>query len=345
MDLALSCIFENTFYQLLMSGTAALLLTVVFIFLKKTVIRSLEKSKLFERYSLLEVFTQTKNVFLAVTAIYFSLQFLTLSNEVELIAWRAFVVVFGLQLGFWANEGLAFLLQRSKMFKKETGEAIQSITVFHLLSKSIVWAFVAIFLLDNLGFDITALVAGLGVGGIAIALAAQNILGDLFASLSIVIDKPFTIGDFIVLDQYRGTVEQIGLKTTRLRSFSGEQIVIGNGDLLKCRIKNFRQMERRRLDFTLGIEMSTPLVKLKTLLVVIQKVIEEVEGVAFSRAHFKSIGSFAYEFEAAYYVLSSNRTIAMDKQQQINFRILESLDEEGIQLAYPTSTVRINKGN
>jgi small-conductance mechanosensitive channel len=193
-----------------------------------------------------------------------------------------------------------------------------------------------------MGIDITALVAGLGVGGIAVALAAQNILGDLFASWSIVLDKPFLVGDFIIIDGYSGTVEHIGLKTTRLRSLTGEQLIFSNSDLLKCRIRNYKRMQERRIVFSFGVLYETPLEKLKEIPGIVKDIITSIENTRFDRAHFASYGNYSLNFEVVYYVLSSDYTVYMDIQQKINLALFEEFQKKDIVFAYPTQTIYVS---
>jgi len=193
--------------------------------------------------------------------------------------------------------------------------------------------------LDNMGVDITALIAGLGIGGIAVALALQNVLGDLFASLSIVLDKPFVIGDFIIVDDLLGTVERIGLKTTRVRSLYGEQLVFSNSDLLNSRIRNYKRMFERRILFSIGVTYQTPHEKLATIPGIIREVIESQEQVRFDRAHFKEYGDSALKFEIVYYVLVPDYNTHMDIQQAINLAIVRRFEEEKIEFAFPTQTL------
>jgi small-conductance mechanosensitive channel len=203
-------------------------------------------------------------------------------------------------------------------------------------------AIAAVLILDNIpGVEITALVASLGIGGIAVALAVQNILSDLFASLSIVLDKPFVIGDFIIVDNCLGTVEHIGLKTTRLRSLSGEQLVFSNNDLLKSRVRNYKRMAERRVVFSVGVTYQTPLEKLERIPTLIRDTIEAQPAVRFDRAHFQGYGDFALNFEVVYYVLDPDYNRYMDIQQGINLGIYSSFAEEGIEFAYPTRTLYI----
>lgn len=204
-----------------------------------------------------------------------------------------------------------------------------------------VWLAVLLLALENLGVDITALIAGLGIGGIAVALALQNVLGDLFASLSIVLDKPFEVGDFIVAGELSGTVERIGVKTTRVRSISGEQIVFSNSDLLSTRVRNFKRMYERRVIFTVDVIYETALEKLKEVPAILREAIESQDLVRFDRAHLKEAGSSSYVFEAVYFVVSPEFNAYMDRHQQMLWFIIERFAERGIEFAYPTQTLYV----
>ena len=193
--------------------------------------------------------------------------------------------------------------------------------------------------LDNIGVNITTLIAGLGISGIAVALAVQNILGDLFASFSIVLDKPFVIGDFIIVDDYLGTVEHVGLKTTKIRSLSGEQLVFSNADLLKSRIRNYKRMNERRDVFTIGVLYQTPHEILSQIPKMICKIIENQAQVRFDRAHFKEYGDYSLKFEVVYWIQNPDYNVYMDTQQSINLDIFKHFKEAGVEFAYPTQTL------
>lgn len=194
--------------------------------------------------------------------------------------------------------------------------------------------------LDNIpGIEITPLLASLGVAGIAVALALQNILDDLFASITIALDKPFVINDFIIVGEYMGTVESIGIKTTRLRSLSGEQLVFENSDLLGSRIRNYQRMAERRIVFHLGVTYDTPYAKLQRIPEIVQQIIEAHENARFDRVHFASYGDSALTFEVVYYVLSADYNVYMDVQQDINLAIYQAFEETAIEFAYPTQTL------
>lgn len=206
--------------------------------------------------------------------------------------------------------------------------------------KWILWALGLIFILDNLGINISSLVAGIGIGGIAVAMASQAVLGDAFSALCIYLDKPFEIGDFIIVDDCMGTVENIGLKTTRIRSLSGEQLVFANADLTKSRIKNYKRMQTRRIVFKIGVVYQTPLQKVKQIPVMIGNILKNAD-VQCDRVHFQSFGDSSLIFEVVYYVLSADYNVYMDRQQVINFAIMQEFERNGIEFAYPTQTVYV----
>jgi len=207
----------------------------------------------------------------------------------------------------------------------------------------IIWLLALVFLLDNLGVKISAVVAGLGIGGIAVALAAQAVLGDLFSYFVIFFDKPFEIGDFIMVDSKLGVVEHVGIKTTRLRALGGELLVFSNTDLTNARVHNYKKMEQRRVLFSLGVTYQTPSNKLKIIPQIVKDIIEAQEGTTFDRGHFASYGDFSLNFDFVYYVTSSNYNIYMDRHQAINLGIYEAFEKQKIDFAYPTQTVFINK--
>jgi len=211
------------------------------------------------------------------------------------------------------------------------------------VTKFIIWTLAIIFYLDNLGFKISTVIAGLGIGGVAIALAAQAILGDLFSYFSIIFDRPFELGDFVIIGDLLGTVEHIGIKTTRIRSLGGEQLIFSNSDLTGSRLRNYKRMEKRRVVFKLGTTYDTPLDKVKEIPKVIEKVIKEVKNTAFDRAHFSAYGDFNLIFEVVYYVLSSDYNKYMDIQQEINFAIKAEFEKRKIEFAFPTQTIYMAK--
>jgi small-conductance mechanosensitive channel len=214
---------------------------------------------------------------------------------------------------------------------------------FMTLIRVVVWGLATVVLLDNLGFRINTVIAGLGIGGIAVALAAQNILGDLFAYLTIMFDRPFEIGDFIIVGDYMGVINHLGVKTTRIGSLGGEQIIMSNKDLTDSRVRNYKRMEKRRVLFRLGVTYQTPYEKLKEIPGIIRGIIEGIEDSVFDRAHFSSYGDFSLVFEVVFYVMDRDYTKYMNIQEQINFRIHEEFERRKIEFAYPTQTLYLNK--
>ena len=247
---------------------------------------------------------------------------------------------------FTARLALSFMSYGFDLYFTKRGKDIaadRSLTGILAVLKVIVWALAIVMFLDNLGFKISAIIAGLGIGGIAIALAAQAILGDLFSYFSILFDRPFEVGDFIILDDYLGTIEHIGIKTTRIRSLGGEQVILSNTDLTSSRVRNYKRMDSRRVVFKLGVTYQTSLEQLKVMPGLIEKIIKGVKGTTFDRAHFSSYGDFNLVFEVVYYVMSRDYNIYMDTQQEINFAIKKEFEARGIEFAYPTQTVYLNK--
>ena len=212
------------------------------------------------------------------------------------------------------------------------------------VARMVLWVVVALMVLDNLGVNITTLVASLGVGGIAVALAVQNVLGDLFASLSIVLDKPFVVGDTIIVGDAQGTVEYIGVKTTRLRSLSGEQIVFSNAELLKSRIHNHQRMVSRRAAFTIGVTYDTAREQLQAIPGMVKEIIGTEQNATFDRAHFARFGASSLDFDVVYHIKTADYLVFMDTQQSIFLKLFEQFGAAGIGFAYPTSVVKLEAG-
>ena len=231
-----------------------------------------------------------------------------------------------------------FLESYARQQVKDAGNSI----ALHAIAKIIqviIWSVAIILFLDNLGIKINALIAGLGIGGIAIAFAAQAVLRDILSYFSIFFDRPFEIGDYITIDEYMGTVENIGLKTTRIRSISGEQLIFANTDLTNSRIKNYKRMQSRRVLFTIGVTYDTSLEQLREIPEVIKKIIENIADTTFDRSHFISYGDFSLNYETVYYVEGNDYKKYMDIQQEINFKIKAEFDQRKIEFAFPTQTI------
>jgi len=286
---------------------------------------------------------RTKKVTFLVFSVYGSSLFLFLPAHIKSILSGVVYITLFLQVGMWGNGLINYLVTRRAARDGEEGLNLEAYSVITWIAKATLWAIVIMLTLNNLGIKITALVAGLGISGIAVALALQNILGDLFASLSIILDRPFVIGDFIIVGDKMGSVEHVGLKTTRVRSLSGEQIVFSNTDLLASRIHNYRRMNERRVIFTIGVTYQTPAEKLELIPGMIQEIIEKQEPVRFDRAHFAAYGAYSLDFEIVYWVLDRDFLIYRNVQQEINLELYRKFEDEGIEFAYPTQTLFLEK--
>lgn len=264
------------------------------------------------------------------TFIYWGLNFLRLPEKIAQIIDAAISIIITYYVLRLVSSVVLMLLQ-SRIRRQEHGEEkIKQLGGLMLVINIIIWIIGIVFLLDNMGKNVTAIVTGLGIGGIAIALAAQNILGDLFNYFVIYFDRPFEVGDFIIVDDKMGTVEYLGIKTTRIRSLGGEQIIIGNSNLTSSRIHNYKRMITRRAVFNFNIDYRTAIEKLKIIPALVRKIVEQQKTVQFDRAHFASFGEWALKFEVVYFVLDPDFNKFMDIQQAINLTIMEELKRNEI---------------
>jgi small-conductance mechanosensitive channel len=251
-----------------------------------------------------------------------------------------FVILF--QAGFWGNGVIGYIIQRKVKRELELEQDPADATTFQafgVVFKIALWVIVSLLILENAGVEVNSLVASLGISGIAVALAVQNILGDLFSSLSIALDKPFVIGDFIIVGDFMGTVEHIGLKSTRVRSLGGEQLVFSNSDLLNSRIRNYKRMARRRVVFTIGVTYQTAYNKVASIPEMVQDIIEKQDKATFDRCHFNEFSDSSLNFETVYFVETPEHNTYMDIQQAINLSLYDCFQKEGIEFAYPTQTL------
>ncbi|THC38214.1 mechanosensitive ion channel family protein [Massilia sp. Mn16-1_5] len=266
---------------------------------------------------------------------------LELTDKQRLVVSRIAIAALILQLAIWGDTLLR--AWRDHAYVNDVPRKA-SRTILCFLLRLALWVIAFLMVLDNFGFNITTLVASLGIGGIAVALAVQNILGDLFASLSIMLDKPFEIGDFIIVGDVLGSVEHIGLKTTRLRGLGGEQVIFANSDLLKSRIHNHKRMETRRVAFVLRVAYGASDRQLARIPVLIREVVDAEAMAAFERAHFFNYGEWSLNFEVVYHFQSPDYIAHMDTQQAILLEIYRRFEREGIRFAHPLSIVRMAEG-
>lgn len=280
---------------------------------------------------------RTKKGLLAVAAIFAGSLALQLSSLPETVLHRLAMLALLAQVGFWSTDFVGSWITdyRSRQLETDPG-SVTGLAAVGFMLKLAIWVVILLLALDNLGVNITALATGLGIGGIAVALALQSILGDLFASLSIMIDKPFVIGDYVKVGEFGGNVEMVGLKTTRVRSLTGEQLIFANSDLLKSRLQNFGRMYERRGSFQIGIVYETPREVVAKVPDMIREIVEAQDKARFDRSHFKELGDFALIMEAVYHVTEPAYATYMDIQQAINEAIMERFEQEGIEFAYPT---------
>lgn len=288
---------------------------------------------------LIEIIHQSVVPMLYFGGVYLAMRYLEFSDRVYSITHIALLVVFTFYTLRIITSAIKFAVfhyldrQEGSEVKKKQARGIL------IIVNVVVWSLGVVFLLDNLGRDVTAIIAGLGVGGIAIALAAQTILGDLFSYFVIFFDQPFEIGDFVAVDDKTGTIEYIGVKTTRIRTLTGDVLVISNTDLTNSRVHNYKRLQERRIKFSLGVIYQTTHEQLKQIPGIIKEVIDNVEGVRFDRSHFSGYGAFSLDFETVYYVEDPDYAIYMDKQQEIYLAIFKRFEENDLVFAYPTQTL------
>jgi len=284
-----------------------------------------------------QMLRKTYTIFMLAMSAYLGALALALSDKQHLIVSRVAIAALILQLAIWGDT-----LLRAWRDRDVAGDGRRaSRTIICFLTRLAIWVVASLMVLDNFGFNITALVASLGVGGIAVALAVQNILGDLFASLSIMLDKPFEIGDFIIVGDILGSVEHIGLKTTRLRGLGGEQVIFSNGDLLKSRIHNHKRMETRRVAFVLRVAYGSSDDQLARVPALVRDAVAAEPRAAFERAHFFNYGEWSLDFEVVYHFQSPDYIAHMDTQQAILLAIYRRFESERIRFAHPLSIVRL----
>ena len=326
-----------------------LLATFIFKFWKKHALQKLKK--LARRTAtdfddtLVEILDEVPNYFYALIAAFIGFYLLGIENALaQKIANGILIVFVVFRIVAIAQKFTNYLF--IKMWSRDGKIAEGKETAVHgikIVTNVVLWSIGILLVLSNLGFEIGTLAASLGIGGVAIAFALQNILGDLFSSFAIYFDKPFEIGDYIVLGDDSGTVKKIGLKTTRITTLQGEELVISNAELTSTRVKNFKRMRTRRAVFGFGVVYSTPTAKLKKIPEIVKKIIDRVELGDLDRVHFREFGDSALLFEVVYFVKTREYLDYMNTQQEINFAIKEAFEKEKIEMAFPTQTIFLQK--
>ncbi len=333
----------NYLIALLMFGVFLIVFKIIQNIVLKKLASLAEKTPTDIDNTLISIVQNIRPGFYVFLAFYLAIRNLTLSDLAlsitnwALIIWATYLAILSIQrlidYGF------------EKKLIGQTGNTAQAIKTLGVITKGILWVIGVLFILSNLGVNITSAVAGLGIGGVAIALALQKILGDLFSSFAIYFDKPFEVGDFIIVGDKMGTVEKIGIKTTRMRALQGEEIVISNQELTSAQIQNFKKLKERRVVFSFGVTYNTPNEKLKKIPVIIKEIFNGLEMARLDRAHFYRFDESALTFEVVYFVASGDYNQYMDTQEKINLDLKENLEKEKISMAFPTTTVHLFKEN
>lgn len=338
-------VYGNGLSQWALAAALTAATLIVTLLARLILARSLPKPELGEEVHwpavLHEVVDRTSTLFLIIAAIYAGTTLLDLPDSAHRLIRSIFIVALFVQFALWADRITAALLAWRFTTLRSKPAMRNALSLIQFILRVAVWSLALLLIFQNLGFDVTALIAGLGVGGIAVALAAQSVLGDLFASLAIILDRPFEVDDYIVFGDQSGTVQKIGIKTTRIRALTGEQISCANSDLVKMPIHNFKRMSERRVVLVLGVTYDTPADKLERIPDMVKTIVEAQDQARFDRAHFRNFGTSALEFEVVYWVLSADYTVFMDVQQAVNFAVFRGFEEEGIEFAYPSQTLYV----
>jgi len=338
--------FGNSILEYFIAALSIIVAFLIIHFIKKFIIKRIQKNVDEEKYPRLKMLIRGINrrliPLMYFGAIYIALETLSFGAKTDKIISTVYLI-----LAVWL--GVRFTISileyvignfLAKTRGEEEGKKLKPILSF---LNFLVWIIGALLMLDNLGFNISTLIAGLGITGIAVALAAQALLGDLFSYFVIFFDRPFEIGDFVVFEGNSGSIEKIGIKTTRVRSLSGEQLIVSNSKLTNTLVHNYKRMEKRRVVFVLGVTYQTKAEQLKSIPDIVKNIITKNNNAEFDRGHFKSFGNSTLDFEFVYYVLTSDYNIYMDTQQKINLEIFEEFEKNSIDFAYPTQTIFLNK--
>ncbi len=291
---------------------------------------------------LVRVLDRTSPLLIWVVGLLVTLSLLPLDDRWHGRVAQLWFAIVALQLGLWGQQAVALVLEAQQQRHGASNGALSaSATLLGWGLRGALWVVVLLAVLSNLGVNITAFVASLGIGGIAVALAVQNILGDLFASLAIAVDKPFEVGDSITVGDVTGTVERVGLKTTRIRALGGEQIVMSNAELLKRTVANFKRLQTRRVLLAFGITTDASPDEVAAIPPLVKSLVEADPLLELARAHFKGFGQASLNFEVVYRVKDPSYDVYMDRQQALNLALMRALQQRGIQIAFQTQTVNL----
>ncbi len=282
--------------------------------------------------------------FYFLVSLYIAVQYIDVLKVIDSVLYYLLIII----ITFYAARLVQKLIVLSAEFvaKKQGDKDAEAPAIMMFIGRfvqGIIWIIVIILMLDNLGYKISTLLAGVGIGGIAIAFALQNVLSDLFASVSIYFDKPFKVGDYIVIGSDNGTVEKIGMKSTRIKTLQGQELIISNKELTESRINNFKKMKKRRVVFQFGVTYDTKSSTLKKIPKMIKEIIKNIDKADIDRVHFKEFADSSLLFEVVYYVTNQDYTQYMNIQQKVNYAIKTAFDKEHIEMAFPTQTIYVKK--
>jgi small-conductance mechanosensitive channel len=349
MDILNNIFWGNTVMAYLIAAGSIVIAWAVLKLLRHKVIAAIRKRTDSSETQLDDILIKTVQDFLLPFGYlwinYIIITQLTLHPKFDRILSSALMVIttyYGVRL---INHLICGILTIYMKRKNEPQERIRQLNGILMVVKAIVWVLGVIMLIDNLGYNVRTIIAGLGVGGIAIALAAQNILGDLFSYLVIFFDKPFEVGDFIIVGAHAGIVEKIGIKTSHVRSLDGQQLVMPNAEMVKTVIQNYKRLQRRRMVFPISISYLTPAKTLKEIPGIVKDIIDKYEMVTYDRAHLKTFSEHSITYEVVYYINSAEFPVFMNAHQFVSIDILEAFEKRGIRIALPTTVIRQADGN
>ena len=340
---------DNSGLDYLMASVSFIIFIVILLIFKGVVLHKLKKlakkTKTDFDDNLIKNINDLKWPFYVLLSLYISLQFVTIPASMDKFLNHIFIIfVVYYSVKFLQNMFNYAADKFKQKGKKEEAEHYSSvIEVVKKVFRGVLWAIAIIIVLSNFGYNVSTLAAGLGIGELAIAFAFQAILGDIFASFSIYFDKPFRVGDFIIVGKDKGTVKHIGIKTTRIQTLQGQELIISNKELTETRVNNYKKMERRRIIFKFGVEYGTKLKTLKKIESILVDIFKKIKTAELNRIHFKEFGDFSLNFEVVYYVNVPDYAVYMDTQQDINFKLKESFEKEGIDFAFPTQTLLVKR--
>lgn len=331
----------NTVNEYLVALGVFIVVWAVLRFVKFTVVRYLKRLSAKTHNDvddmLIKVFDSFGVLFYVAVSVYAAIQYLRLSPFLDRIA-RGVVLFAFIWYGMRAL-GVVVDFATRRIIEKKDENNQSLVRVLGKMTMGAFWVLAILFFLSNMGVNITTFVAGLGVGGVAIAFALQNILGDIFASFSLYFDQPFEVGDFIVIGDDKGMVNHIGIKSTRIQTLQGQELVVSNKELTSTRVNNYKKMEKRRISFSFGVTYDTSIKHVKAIPDVVRDIIDGIDKAEVDRVHFSNFGDSALQYEVVYYIDSSEYNVYMDIQEMINVKLMEAFEEKGIEFAFPSRTV------